>query len=224
MGSGQPYAQGFPFPGQNPVTMPAQTQAQNPWGQPSFGQPMQAPQPQQFQQPAQFPGPLGNMMNLFRQGPPSAMASSHGAPTDATAMLRMMMGHPQLQQALQWASVLGPSAPRTVDLSVPGATSQGGPRNVSVPLGAAMNALSSLLGRSLMEVNANTNESDPEVPEYLVDDEGEFVVDPADADARAALVAHLFRIDAQVRRRQEAGVRSDTADSDADAWARDLGF
>ena len=75
-----------------------------------------------------------------------------------------------------------------------------------------------------MEVNANTAEGDPEIPEYLVDDEGEFVVDPADADARAALVAHLFRIDAKVRRNQETAVRSDTPDSDADAWARDLGF
>jgi hypothetical protein len=155
----------------------------------------------------------------FQGGP--AMAPSPGGAMDATAMLRMMMGNPQLQQALQWAAVLGPAAPRTVELQVPAPNMPA--RTQQVPLGAALGALGTLLRRSLYELNASTREDEPEMPEYLMGEEGELLVDPASPEDRAALVTHLFRIDAAARR---SGLlaESDEGLDEADAFAREAGF
>jgi hypothetical protein len=82
----------------------------------------------------------------------------------------------------------------------------------------------------MVELNARTAEDDPEVPSYLVDEEGEFVVDPASPDDRAALVAHLFRVSDEARRadwRWSAdGQLSDAGDEhdESDVFAREAGF
>jgi hypothetical protein len=188
-------------------------------------------------------GQLGSLLQQLRQGaipplpaqpaapfaPPSGFPAppaahpGHG-PMDSTALLRMMIGNPQLQQAVQWAAVLGPAAPRTVALNVPAPNVPN--RTQEVPLGAALNALGTLLRRSMFELNAGTREDEPEMPEYLLGEEGDFIVDPASPDDRAALVTHLFRIDAAARRSQQAGAEAglDEGRGDMDAFARDAGF
>jgi hypothetical protein len=103
-------------------------------------------------------------------------------------------------------------------------------RPVAIPLGAVINTIAALAGQSLTELHAGTAEDEPEVPDYLVDADGEFIVDPASAEDRAALVAHYFRINNQAR--HEAGLprpgrrasRPGGELSDSDAWARDAGF
>jgi hypothetical protein len=154
-----------------------------------------------------------------------------GGPLDATAMLGMILRNPQLHQALQLATVLGPAAPRTLDLAVPTAAASGGMgqlRNVQMPLGAVMNAIRSLVGEAMEELNANTHEEDPEVPGYLVSEEGDFIVDPASADDRAALVTYLFRLDGQARRSGLIDPPPQLMDvellDESEAWAREAGF
>jgi hypothetical protein len=49
-------------------------------------------------------------------------------------------------------------------------------------------------GEALVELYEQTGEDAEEVPEYLVGEDGDFLVDPASDDDRAALVAHLFRL------------------------------
>ena len=169
-------------------------------------------------------------MNMLNQAQVPALpaapvvpATAATAPMDATALLRLLMGNQQLQQALSLASVLGPNAPRSMNLAIPTLWGRGiQPRTVSVPLGAAMNALSSLAARSLMELNAYTSESDPEVPEYLLDEAGEFMADPFNPEARASLVAHLFRLDGTTQTR--APEMNGRALDDVDAWASELGI
>ena len=95
-------------------------------------------------------------------------------------------------------------------------------------MAAVLNAIALLAGEAMAEMNEQTAESAPEVPEYLIGEDGGFVVDPGSGPARAALVTHLFRISDAASRWPAQGapptriVRS--PDSSADAWARDAGF
>ena len=93
-----------------------------------------------------------------------------------------------------------------------------------------MNAIAALAGQSMTELNESTPEDDPEVPSYLVDEDGEFVVDPASPDDRAALVAHLFRISDEAQRSgrfwttQRSASRGDDELDESETWAREAGF
>jgi hypothetical protein len=78
----------------------------------------------------------------------------------------------------------------------------------------------------MMQLNSTTSESDPEVPEYLVGDDGGFIVDPADADDRASLVVHLFQMSDEAQRLAAQRPRARAYDGldDSDNFARDFGF
>lgn len=194
-------------------------------------------------QPAPNVDLLGVLLQALRQrqipplpGPPapSPVAAVPAAPAvpqaDAISLLRLILGNPQFQQALQSAPGRGAPATRTVDLPVPATTPPRRMRSVPIPLGAVMNAIFALAGQSMTELNENTSEDDPEVPSYLVDDEGDFLVDPASPDDRAALVAHLFRLSDEAQhagRYWQPTTRLSTADNEldeCDMWAREAGF
>ena len=74
-------------------------------------------------------------------------------------------------------------------------------RSMDIPLGAVIDAIAGLTGPALMQLNARTSEADPEVPEYLVSEDGEFIVDPASSDNRASLVVHMFEVSDEAQRR-----------------------
>jgi hypothetical protein len=153
-------------------------------------------------------------------GPPRAPAA------DGLALLRLILGNPQFQQAMWAGGPTGPPAP-VVTLPMPPPRGAQRPRRTEIPIGAVLNAVALLAGQSLRELTEQTEEDAPDVPEYLVGEDGEFVVDPADPARRASLVTHLFRVsDATRRRRPEAVPRASPPSSmtDADAWARDAGF
>jgi hypothetical protein len=105
-------------------------------------------------------------------------------------------------------------------------------RTVALPVGSVANLIATLAGRVAEEMNAHTSESDPELPDFLVDDRGQLIVDPADAGQRAALVAHTIRTSREAVRSgwfgQAAGPLPqveplDRGESD-EAWAREAGF
>jgi len=174
------------------------------------------------------------------QPPPYAWPPPQVAPTaappaaDGMSLLRMILGNPQFQQTL-WGQhpAAGPSP--VVPLQLPIAGLPNRRRSVPIPLGAVMNAISMLAGQSMTELNAGTREEDPEVPSYLVSEDGEFVVDPASPDDRAALVTHLFRINDAAQQLDTAGPQDDFLFDDngfgfsseldeSEAWAENLGF
>ena len=165
--------------------------------------------------------------------PPSVASLPVAAPMraqpDAFGLLRMILTNPQLQQALQSASATA-AVPRTVALPVPSPAAPRYVRNVPIPIGAVMNAILALAGQSMTELNESVSEDEPDVPAYLVGEGGDFVVDPASDDDRAALVAHLFRLNdaarrsgryPQLHRRPKAAPRQL---DESDAWARTAGF
>jgi hypothetical protein len=179
---------------------------------------------------------LGMLAQALRQHqiPPLPGLAPYATPAapqaDGLGLLRMILGNPHFQQALHFASVLGPAAPRTMQLPVPStAAAAPGVRPVAIPLGAVMNTIAELAGQSMVELNASTSEDDPEVPAYLVDDQGQFIVDPGNAQDRAGLVVHLFRMNDEAQRSGLLGPSGPVPEADAeqdesDRWAREAGF
>jgi hypothetical protein len=164
--------------------------------------------------------------------PAPAMAPTRTAApppqTDALGLLRVILTNPQLQQALQFMPA-GAATPPPVQLPVP-AAAPGQARPVQVPLGAVLNALVALSGRAMTELNENVSEEEPEIPGYLVGDDGDLLVDPASADDRAALVTHLFVLSDAAQRSgwyPQLGDASEGADVELDEseeWAREAGI
>lgn len=156
---------------------------------------------------------------------------------NAMTLLSLMLANPHLQQTLQTAQMTG-VPPRSVALPVPAATAPLQTRQVQIPLGAVMNALAALAGQAMTELNESTSEDEPEMPSYLVGDDGDFLVDPGNPNDRAALVAHLFRLSDEMQRSgyeqpadaeyadDEAYREDETEDEqdESEAWAEAAGF
>jgi hypothetical protein len=154
--------------------------------------------------PAADPAQVDQLLQALRQrqipalpGPYASPVAAPAAAPDAMAMLRLILSNPQFLNALQ--STAAPAPPRPVTLPVPVAATAPQLRQVPIPLGAVLNAIASLAGASMTDLSAASREDEPEVPAYLVDAEGAFIVDPASAEDRAALVAHFFRLSAEAQ-------------------------
>jgi len=166
----------------------------------------------------------------------SALATPAAAPqADGLGLLRLILTNPRFQQTLQLASSMGAAGPRAVSLPVPVVSQPQQRRALQIPLGAVMNAVALLARQSMTELNASTREDEPAVPSYLVDEQGEFIVNPADPDARASLVAQWFQLSEQAEladeaeRAEQAAESTESHETDAemdesDAWAEDAGF
>jgi hypothetical protein len=163
----------------------------------------------------------GVLRGLGALRPPAPAAAAPAM--DATALLSTILSAPQLQQALRSAATLGPAAARSLQLPAP---TPAGTQSVSVPLGAAMNAIMTLARQSMAEIDEQTQEDEAEVPEYLVGEDGEFVVDPGSPEARAARVAQLFQAARGVERARAGELmdRIGPGADDPDAWAREAGW
>lgn len=217
----------------------------SPWAQlnPSYST---APAPQPYvATPSPYPvqavttgvDQLGLLLQALRQHqvpPLPSPPAYYGAPLphprqpDGLALLRTILTNPHLQQALQ-AGVAHTAGTRTLALPVPSTSAPGQTRSVAIPMGAVMNAIATLAGQSMSELNETTAEDEPEVPVYLVDDAGDFLVDPASGSDRAALVAHWFRVSeaaeqvAATRRPSRLAEAAGEQD-ESEMWMREAGF
>jgi hypothetical protein len=206
---------GAPYPSLG-ASVPSPSSAWPQAGHANIGLLLQALQQRQI--PA-LPGP-------YRQPAPVPQLS-------ALNLLSLMLSNPNLHRTLQHAHLTG-VPPRSVDLPIPTAVAPLQTRQAQIPLGAVMNALTALAGQAMTELNESTAEDEPEVPSYLVGEDGDFLVDPASADDRAALVAHLFRLSDEIARggdddaTGEAYAGEDEAedveDEQEDSWAEAAGF
>ena len=86
-----------------------------------------------------------------------------------------------------------------------------GIRDVPIPAGAVVNAIAEIAIRAREELNAPTVLEDEGVPEYLIAEDGEYIVDPTRRAERAALVWHLIRLEAEAER---YGVIPESSDSE----------
>jgi hypothetical protein len=98
-----------------------------------------------------------------------------------------------------------------------------------------MNTLAQLAQASTRELNTMTSEDDPDIPDYLLADDGEFLADPASAADRAEVVLQLLRLDREAQRYAELNgpfaadeMRIDDIDEmemdESERWAREAGF
>jgi hypothetical protein len=174
-----------------------------------------------------LPGPATQPVAAPTPAPATAAPARQ---PDALGLLRVILTNPQLQQALQSAPAIGAGAQPAVQLPVPSPAAPNQTRPVPIPLGAVMNAIAALAGQSMTELSENISEDEPEVPPYLVDDDGNFIVDPASPDDRAALVTHLFRLSEEAQRsglHHPPGSRFGEADAEldeSDQFAAEAGF
>ena len=179
----------------------------------------------QHQIPA-LPGPAAVAAPIAPAPAPGAPGMAPAPQVSAIGLLRLILTNPQLQQALQPQATV----PRSVALPMPMPNAPGRMRSAQIPLGAVMNAIALLAGQSMTELNEYVSEEEPEVPDYLVDDSGDFIVDPASADDRAALVTHMFRVSneaQQLASDPQPDSRLDEAYDELDEceeWARTAGL
>jgi hypothetical protein len=167
----------------------------------------------------QFAAAMQSLRQPQAPGPPQS---------DPLSLLRMIIANPYLHQALQQPT-MGPAAPRSMYLPMPAPGARYGARQMPLPLGAVMNAIYALAGQSMEQLNANTREDDPEVPEYLVGEDGEFLVDPASPEARAVLVSRLFEISESARSRPSRARTQrnqwhESGGDESELWAFEAGF
>jgi hypothetical protein len=177
-------------------------------------------------QPAAGGDTLGLLLQALQQRQVPPLPGPYAQPTavpqhNAMTLLSLMLANPNLQRTLQTAHMTG-VPPRSVDLPVPASTAPVRTRQVQIPLGAVMNALTALAGQAMTELNESTPEDDPEMPSYLVGDDGDYLVDPADPNDRAALVAYLFRLNDEVERNPYAATsEAEYTEDEAAAYAED---
>ncbi|MCG8349689.1 MAG: hypothetical protein MI924_18140 [Chloroflexales bacterium] len=98
--------------------------------------------------------------------------------------------------------------PQTLQALMAGAMGQAGASQVNVagrpvPIAAFFNLLSTLAGRAAEEYNALGISDSRAVPRYLMDAEGEYLVDPANPDERAAVLLGLLELAAQEAANEE---------------------
>lgn len=117
------------------------------------------------------------------QQPPAqpSLPSTQGSP--AAAQLMQVLANPQVQQALM-AMMMGSAGRPNVRIA-----------GTSVPVEAVGNAIHSLVESAIAEHHALCKGMGETIPQYLLDDAGEFLVDPANPDARAAILVELIAAD-----------------------------
>ena len=176
--------------------------------------------PRGLQQPAPAqPSPGTPPPGYGAPGAPGAAPG--GPPVNATALMGLLLNNPHLIQAIQSAPFVTQGGAPGVQVNVPDTAP------VSIPLGAVMNAIAQLAQASTRELNAMTSEGDSEIPEYLLAEDGEFIVDPASADDRAAVVLQWLRLEGEAQRCAESDgfIAADEMGMDeSDVWAREAGF
>jgi len=75
-----------------------------------------------------------------------------------------------------------------------------GIRDVQIPAGAVVNAVAEIAIRAREELNTPSVLEDEGVPDYLIAENGDYIVDPTRRSERAALVWHLIRLEAEAQR------------------------
>lgn len=138
---------------------------------------------------------------------PAAPPRTAGAPA-ATQLLRTL-SRPEVSQTLR-SLAMGGAGRRNVNVG-----------GQSVPVGAITNLLGQLLERVQAEMHGFSVGETSGTPAYLLDDAGEYVVDPTDPAQRADRVLELFaREDAEAAESLRP-VEVVYVEADDDAWDED---
>ncbi len=145
-------------------------------------------------------------------------------PLNNTAQFASLLNNPQIMQALRSALLRGREAALHVETDIV----SGMP--VEIPMSEVMKVLANLANEAAIELDALEGGDAAEVPEYLVGEDGELIIDPECAEEREALVlenlilqgefVRYAGLDGSVGMEGIAGSEMD----DSEAWAREAGF
>lgn len=210
LGQGAGFAQnllGAIRPGQTP-RLPTGVQRVPPAGRPY------PPRPATPAAPVGRPSPV-------RPGVAAQPGAPGRPPMNYTAQFASLLSNPQIMQAIRSALFRGREGVLHVG-------SDGTP--VRIPTSDVMATISRLARESALELNALAGEDTAEIPEYLIGEDGEFVVDPEFDEDREALVLEYLRRQGEIDRYDELGGRvvieglaGDEMDA-SEVWAREAGF
>lgn len=129
--------------------------------------------------------------------------------TPATAQLLGIMNRPEVMRALM-SMMMGQAGRKHVPVG-----------GTPVPVGAFANLIGNLANQVAAEQNAYTYSDGEAVPEYLLDSRGEFLVDPAVPDQRAALLLEMLLQTAPACDETDESDESDLADWEDQATSDD---
>ena len=148
-----------------------------------------------------------------RRGRPAGPRRGRAVPrlpaggSPAAAQLLQLLSRPQALQAIA-GMALGGAGRRQVRVG-----------SSPVPLGAFTNLLGVLANQAAAEYHAAIAGEAAGIPTYLLDDAGEFLVDPAEPEERAqALLARFAEEDAMEAAAEDDGEEEDAAEDEA-LWA-----
>jgi len=139
-----------------------------------------APRPRPPQTPPSAPAYRPQRPTQPSQQQPAVQGQLGVAPAAAAQLLATLF-QPQVLQALL-AMTMGSAGRQTIPV-----------KGNLVPLGAFANLIGTLANQVAAEYNAATQETGENIPQYLMDSNGEFIVDPAVAEQRAGLLMNLLQ-------------------------------
>jgi hypothetical protein len=145
-------------------------------------------------------------------------------PLNNTAQLASLLNNPQIMQALRSTLFRGREGAISVEADISSSTP------LEIPMGEVMATIARLAHESALELNALAGEDAAEIPDYLIGEDGEYIVDPECVEAREALVLENLRRQGELERYDELaegvefeGWAGDEMD-EAEVWAFEAGF
>jgi len=114
-----------------------------------------------------------------------------------TALLGFLLNNLQIREAISAAPFYGAGNSYGIDVTMPNN------ETISIPLAAVLNSIEQLARAAIVELNASVSGGETETPEYLLRDDGEFIVDPANSGERANLVLDILRQSGEAQRQRE---------------------
>lgn len=123
-----------------------------------------------------------------------AIAPGGSPPANSNALLASLLNNPQIMQQLRAALFRRREEVPVVEVDIPNSGS------VSIPLSEVMNTIARLAQESVVELEAITDEENTEIPDFLIAEDGEFIVDPERAEDREGLVLGLLRRQGEMER------------------------
>jgi hypothetical protein len=142
-------------------------------------------------------------------------------PMNYTAQFASLLSNPQIMQAIRSALFRGRQGALHIGA---------GRTSARIPTGDVMATIARLARESALELNALAGEDAAEIPDYLISEDGEFVVDPEFDEDREALVLEYLRRQGEIDRYDEPGGRVVIEGSagnemdESEVWAREAGL
>lgn len=146
------------------------------------------------------------------------------SPLNNTAQFASLLNNPQILQALRSALFRGREGTLRIEANISDSIP------AKIPLADVVDTIARLAQESALELNALAGDDSAEIPDYLVSEDGEYIVDQECAEDRQSVVLGLLRLQGELDRYDELGgwveaegMAGNVLD-ESEVWAREAGF